>query len=100
MAKNDNVQFESFESSVSRQDNLRQELERKIENLDVKVEEKASSETFYWLIGLLTAAFVTIFGGILTYAFYQIDQVNNKFEQLGQRTTILETIIHSKSNYR
>ena len=85
MKKNNNI--EPFEIS-NRIDGTRREL-------DDKIEKKLDKQTAFLIITLL----VGITGGILVYAFNQINVASDRIDQLDKRITILETVINNKSSH-
>lgn len=70
--------------------NIRNEFQR----LKEDNENKVSNPLFYWVIGIIGAVFVgivTIFGYVLNYEIYRIEQIDNKHQSDHDKIIKIET---------
>ena len=82
--------------TINRQDDIRKELDGKIDNLNDKVGKKVSNQLF-----ISTVAALGIVGGsIFSYAFIQMSELSNKLEELNKNVTIIQVKADEKNNLK
>jgi hypothetical protein len=75
---------------------VRRELDGKIdgktEYLDIKIDNRVSSSTFRWTVGIVIVVLVSTIGALFAYSSIIHDKVDN----ISERVTIIETKISER----
>jgi hypothetical protein len=84
MTKREPEQF-----TLDREDKLRNELQGKIDKIDLKIDQKVSNHVLYWI----TPIAMLILAGIFGFAFTQMSKLNDKVDSTNERLARMEVKI-------
>jgi uncharacterized membrane protein YukC len=80
------MKMEPEEFTLNRTDKLRDEIDKKLNTFDAKIDQKVSYTSFHWTLGIFISLVVTAIGT----CYFLYFKSSEKQEMLGERILMLE----------